>query len=498
MPARRVASQIGDLMSEERPNILVIMTDQQRFDTLGINGNPVIRTPALDQLARDGVNLTNVFVQSPMCTPSRAAFATGRYPSVNGASWNGNGLALTERTFMQELADHGYQTALFGKLHLLPHTTRRPDDPTFGFQTAVIAENGRPVQVSAYSEWLRANWPEHYQPSRTKVYDETLQTYVSGRPAAAHFTTWAANETIAYLESRPAAPFFATMSVYDPHHPFDPPEPYAAMYDPAQVPLPPYHPGELDDKPPHFRAGREGRVNLIMGLVDEPPKGGPDLVRKDLREVPEATWRQIVAHYYGMVSLIDDQVGRVLTTLAATGLAENTVVLFTSDHGELLGDHGLLFKGPHHYDALLRVPAIMRWPGVLPAGRVVDGLVELIDLPATILALAGVAPPPGMQGRSIVPLLMGETDQGRESVLVERQDAYWNLDLRTLRTRDRKLTVYAGESYGELYDLVADPGEIHNRWDDPAYAEDKQRLLHQLLSRVIEAADPLPERTAIV
>ena len=131
----------------QRPNILLILTDQQRFDTLGVNGNPVIRTPALDHLAADGVNLTNVFVQSPMCTPSRAALATGRYPSVNGAHWNGHGLPLTERTFMQELADHGYRTALFGKLHLLPHTIREADDPTFGFQTAVIAENPRPVRA---------------------------------------------------------------------------------------------------------------------------------------------------------------------------------------------------------------------------------------------------------------------------------------------------------------------------------------------------------------
>lgn len=481
-----------------RPNILLILTDQQRFDTLGVNGNPVIKTPALDQLAADGVNLTNVFVQSPMCTPSRAALATGRYPSVNGAHWNGHGLPLTERTFMQELADHGYLTALFGKLHLLPHTIREADDPTFGFQTAVIAENPRPVRVSAYVDWLREHFPEHVEPTRARTYDAALQTYVSGRPAEAHFTTWAANETIDFLNSAPEEPWFATMSVYDPHHPFDPPEPYASMYDPDTVPLPVWTPGELDDKPPHFLSGHEGRSNLIMGHVDEPAKGGPELVRTDLSAVPDASWRQIVAHYYGMISLIDDQVGRVLETLRQNGQDENTIVIFTSDHGELLGDHGLLFKGPHHYDCVIRVPAIVRWPGKLPAGRVVAGLVELIDLAPTILEAAGIAPPAGMQARSVLPLLAGETDQGRDSVLVERQDAYWKLDMRTLRTPEWKITVYAGQPYGELYDLVNDPGEVVNLWDDPAHAATKQELTLRLLSRVIESADPLPLRYAVV
>lgn len=479
-----------------RPNFLFILTDQQRFDTLGCNGNPVIQTPELDRLAAEGVNLTNLFVQSPMCMPSRAALATGRYPSVNGARWNGIGLPATERTFMQVLREHGCHTALFGKLHLLPHVLRQRDDLTFGFDEAVIAEHPRPHWASAYSDWLREHHPEHEADGRLRTYSEELEIWVPARPVETHLSTWIGDETVRFLKSRPPQPFFASMSFYDPHHPFDPPEPYASMYDPKDVPQPIQRPGELADKPPHFLDGHHGRVNPIIGFSEPPARGGPATPQPDLSKVTPEQWGRVVAHYYGMVSLIDRQVGRALSALREAGLEQNTVVIFTSDHGELLGDHGLLFKGPHHYDCLLRVPTLARWPGRLPAGRRVDGLVEMLDLPATILEMAGIEPPLGMQGRSLMPLLEGAADDGRESVLVERQDLYWRLDVRTLRTHRWKLNYYANRPFGELFDLENDPQEFVNLWDDPGYATAKQELVGALLDRVIAAADPLPSPTA--
>lgn len=479
------------------PNILLIMTDQQRYDTLGCNGNAAIHTPALDRLASEGANLTNVFVQSPMCTPSRASLATGRYPSINGARWNGIGLPASERTFMQELSQNGYSTNLFGKLHLIPHTERHRDDPTYGFDNAIIAEHPRSHWASAYSDWLDEHFPSVQASDRLRTYNEGLQTWVSTLPADAHLTTWAANETIEFLSSNPRQPFFASMSVYDPHHPFDPPEPYASMYDPADVPAPIWRPGELNDKPPHFLDAHNGRVNPILGHATPPERGGPATPQPDLSKVTEEEWRRVVSHYYGMVSLIDDQVDRVLAALRDSGLEDNTIVIFTSDHGELLGDHGLLFKGPHHYDCLLRVPTLIRWPGTISPGTQVDELVEFIDLSATILELAGIEVPAGMQGRSILPMLLGGPAVSRDSVLVERQDLYWNLDLRTLRTTEWKLNYYRGRPFGELYDLKNDPNEFINLWSDPEYDGVKQDLTCTLLDRILATADPLPEATAV-
>ncbi len=406
-----------------QPNVLLVYTDQQRYDTLGANGNDVIETPSLDGLAAGGVSLDNVFVASPNCMPSRAAFATGRYPRINGVRWNGIKLPTTERTLMQVLAEGGYATALWGKLHLWPHQTRTGDDPSFGFGIANVAENLRAHPASAYRDWLAREFPAHAQDRRRETYSDELQVWVPEAPAEANFSTWAANEGIAFLAGKPPEPFFLTVSFVDPHHPFAPPEPYASLYDPADVPLPRFAPGELDDKPPHFLDGHVGRVDPVLGLAAGGERQG-DLPagRVDLRQVDDRLWGRLVAHYYGMISLIDAQVGRLLRSLQDTGLDRRTIVIFTSDHGELLGDHGLLFKGPHHYDSLLKVPTIVRVPSEQAPARRFDGLVEQIDLTSTILELCGIAPPPSMQGRSLVDQVWGGTAPARESVLVERKD----------------------------------------------------------------------------
>lgn len=478
-------------MSEQRPNFVLVYTDQQRFDAVGANGNEVIQTPHIDALAHAGVNFRNMYVASPNCMPSRAAFATGRYPHVNGVRWNGMRLPTDEVTFMQQLVSAGYDTALYGKLHLWPHQSRRKDDPTFGFGIANIAENLRPHAYSAYREWLAANYPDHVGDTRAVTYDDTLQIWVPALPAEAHFSTWAGSETVRFLESKPREPFFATISFVDPHHPFAPPEPYASMYDPKDVPQPAYTPGELNDKPLHFMDGHTGRVDQVLGLAAEKlASAGLPVARADLRSVDSSTWGRLIAHYYGMITLLDDQVGRVMTALESTGLADRTTVIFMSDHGELLGDHGLLFKGPHHYDCLLRVPTIIRVPGSPP--RQVDGLTEQIDVASTILELAGLEPAVGMQGISLVDTLRDNPYTGRDSVLVERTDLYWELDMRTLRTEQWKLTHYAGREFGELIDLANDPAELVNRWDDPAYREVKAELTAELVDRMAASEPRIP------
>jgi arylsulfatase len=481
-----------------RPNVVLVYTDQQRYDTLGANGNEVIRTPNLDRLAGEGVSLDNVFVASPNCMPSRAAFATGRYPRINGVRWNGIKLPTSERTFMQVLQENGYRTALWGKLHLWPHQTRTETDPTFGFGIANVAENLRAHAASAYRAWLPRVFPASAGNGRRTTYSDELQVWVPEAPAEASFSTWAANDAIGFLESSPPEPFFLTVSFVDPHHPFAPPEPYASMYDPADVPLPRFTAGELDDKPPHFLDGHVGRVDPVLGLAAG-REGENDLPvgRVDLRQVDDRLWGRLVGHYYGMISLIDAQVGRLLASLRETGLDGRTIVIFTSDHGELLGDHGLLFKGPHHYDSLLKVPTIVRVPGEREPGRRHGGLVEQIDLTSTILELCDVEPPPSMQGRSLVDALWGAGGTERESVLVERKDLYWFLDMKTLRTRDWKLTHYASKDFGELIDVRNDPDELVNLWDDPGCRAVKEELLAHLLERLSDSEDPTPGPVAL-
>lgn len=476
-----------------QPNVVLIYTDQQRYDTLGVNGNRAIETRHLDALATDGWSFDNMFVASPMCMPSRAAFATGRYPRVNGVYWNGIKLRTTERTFVETLAANGYTTALFGKLHLWPHQSRTADDPTFGFGIANIAENLRVHPASAYREWRERTYPGLDDGERVATYSDELQVWVPALPSEAHLTNWVGEEGETFLRTKPPEPFFLTLSFVDPHHPFAPPEPYASRYSPSDVPMPTFVKGELDDKPQHFRDGHTGRVNQVLGLAAESRASRElPLSSADLGEVGQELWGRLIAHYYGMVTFIDEQVGRIRRALKESGLDERTIVVFTSDHGELLGDHGLLFKGPHHYDCLLKVPTIVALPETEGGSQRFPGLVEQIDLSATILELCGLAPERGMQGMSMARAMHGLEAWNRESVLVERKDLYWMVDMKTIRTQEWKLTRYAGAPFGELYDLRNDPGEVVNRWDDPAYASTRSDLLALMLDRLALSEDPLP------
>ena len=195
-----------------------------------------------------------------------------------------------------------------------------------------------------------------------------------------------------------------------------------------------------------------------------------------------------------MITLIDENIGRVLAALKEKGLEDDTLVLFTNDHGELLGDHGLLFKGPFHYDCLIKAPMIVKWPGVVPKGSRYTQITEHVDILPTLLDLAGVAVPNGVQGMSMAPILRGDAGAGRDCALTEFNCYDWGLMVKTITTREYKLTYYAGERFGELYDRVKDPDEFVNHWDDPDYAEVKQALLRRLLDRLIQTEDTLPLR----
>ncbi len=486
-------------MADKKPNIILFMCDQLRWDALGCYGNNQIHTPNIDRIALNGSTFDNHYVQNPVCSPSRCTVLTGRYPKNHGTRDNGIPLRDAEITFPQVLRDNGYLTAAIGKMHIttqfVPKEDEQDDWPpdNYGFE---VIHTTCDCKTGEYLNWLKENSPADYrevklQGERKMKEDKASasekdlsgppQVYPSGINPHFHQSRWIADRTIDLIrQSGPQRPFFAFCSFVDPHHPFDPPEPYASMYDPDLLDPPLTMDGELDDKPPHFMKARTAH-----GFSNE---------KYDYRTLSNHQWGQVKAAYYGMITLIDDQIGRILDALEEQGLVQDTLIMFTNDHGELLGDHGLLFKGPFHYDSIIKAPMILQWPGVIPQGSRYSQMTEHVDIMPTLLEYAGIRPPYGVQGSSMASILRGDKGAGKEFAMTEFNCYDWGLSVKTLTGRNYKLTYYAGEDYGELYDRNADPGEFVNLWDDEAYADVKLMLMKRLMDRIIETEDPLPLR----
>ncbi len=472
---------------QRRPNILFICTDQQRFDSLGCYGNVHVQTPTIDRLAQEGVLFEQCYVQSPVCSPSRASLLTGQYVHSHGLWANGVSLPAHAPLFSKALAEEGYDCGLIGKWHLSAcfqgRTEPRLDDGFRVFEWAHDPTHGSPQ--NQYHRWLEAKHPELYaQAIRHGTGRQGHKTVpFDTMPTEAHYSHWVGEQSIAFLEDERAAdtPFFLWVNFFDPHHPFSAPQEYLDRYDPATLPAPIGYAGELESKPE------------IQRQASQKSYGGH---AAGFTEHSAAEIQEIIAAYYAMISLIDDEVARILDRLQALGLDENTLVIFTSDHGEMLGDHQLLLKGPMLYEAAVHVPLILRWPGHLPAGERRSQLVQWIDLNPTFLEAAGVAVQPGNQGQSLLPLGRGDADAfTRGWALCEYRDSghpYQPPVHTTMLRRDRyKLIVYHGAPAsdrpreGELYDLAADAQELHNLWADPAYREIKVGLQEMLLDLLV-------------
>ncbi|MBI1295778.1 sulfatase-like hydrolase/transferase [bacterium] len=474
-----------------RPNILFICTDQQRFDSLGCYGNVHVQTPTIDKLAEDGVLFEQCYVQSPVCSPSRASLLTGQYVHAHGLWANGVALPDHAQIFSKALADDGYDCGLIGKWHQAAcfqgRTEPRRDDGFRFFQWAHDPTHGSPE--NQYHRWLETEHPELYaeairhgtgrQGHKTVPFDTM--------PTEAHYSHWVAEKSIEFLEDErnDDTPFFLWVNFFDPHHPFIAPQEYLDRYDPSMLPAPVGYPGELESKPE------------IQRQASQKSYGGH---ASGFTEHAAAEIQEIIAAYYAMMSLIDDEVARILARLQALGLDENTLVIFTSDHGEMLGDHQLLLKGPMLYEAAVRVPLILRWPGHLPAGERRDDLVQWIDLNPTMLDAAGVDPLPGNQAQSLLPLARGDEDaSSRGWALCEYRDSGhpYQPPVHTtmLRTGQYKLIVNHGAPAtarpreGELYDLAADPNELRNLWADPAHREVRTELQEMLLDVLVATED---------
>jgi arylsulfatase len=425
----------------DRPNILLIMTDQHRGDSLGCVGHPCLRTPNLDRLAGQGGCFRNAFSPMPVCVPARYSIITGCVPLAWGSRGNGGIIPPHVPTLPAILREYGYRTALIGKAHY----TGPADEcaslgiPRFrykyGFDDVLVAEEGRQWRDGDdYEAYLkRVGW--HGWQRAHGIGNNDVRTAPSPLPKEHYQTTWATDESIRWLhENARARPFFLMTSYIKPHAPYDPPEPYDRMYNPLRVPAPIGGPEDLADLSPVYEHERKA-----YGWNTLPPQA-------HLRAR---------AHYYGNITLIDDQVGRLLATLDELHLADNTIIAFVSDHGDLLGDHGLYFKGWFFRESW-HIPLIIKAPGRLQGRGDLERLASLQDLMPTLLSLVSLPIPPGVHGAD----LTADMDCGPEIIFGSYEPPPRRLH--AARTARWQYVFHEAGGFEELYDVQADYDERHN------------------------------------
>lgn len=525
----------------DQPNYLFIITDQHRADHLGCYGNTIVKTPNIDALAAGGTRFDRFYVANPICMCNRASILTGRMPSLHGVRHNGIPLSTDATTFVDLLRDAGYKTALIGKSHIqnmtgLPASIgysadegmsepskslqeaskrlrkgdaydqelskrwredpqHRVNAPFYGFDEVLIANDHADRVTGDYEVWLQQQCPEadSLRGPENALPDERYnapQAWRTRVPEELYPTSYIALKTQEYIEehaqSGETAPFFLTMSFPDPHHPFTPPGKYWDLYDPDQIPLP--------------ESFGKGDIPPLESLRQALQEGKNHRNNQDPFMVTEREAREITALTYGSISMIDDAIGRVMETLKASGLADNTIVCFTSDHGDYMGDHGLMLKLLMHYQGLIRVPFIWHDPTQNQPPMTDARLCSSIDIAPSILRRSGIQPFNGIQGMDI----LSTTQPERDGLLIEEdsQRVMVGFDkpqrVRTYLTQRWRLSLRHGESWSELYDLENDPHELCNLWDNPDYQTTRAQLIEDMMRESIAMQDrsPLPSYRA--
>ena len=464
----------------KRPNMLILYTDQQRWDTLGAAGNAEIHTPNLDKLAARGANFSRHFVQGAVCMPSRVSMLSGRYPSTLGITHMGVPVPEDLVTLPHLLGQYGYRSANIGKLHFLPHANRdhRLPHPGYGFNHLEIADEPG-VYEDAYRAWVRRQAPEQMDgisagiPPMARVWQRTMgiddgvahrgdpegrHDFDGGIPFAADerltFSAFVGEQTAEFIAASGAKPFLCIAGFYSPHAPWIAPQRYLDMYDPDSLSLPAFPP-EIDSQRP-----------------DDPDSPYSD-----------AQLRRAKQGYYAMITEMDAQVGRILAALESCGKRDNTIIVFTSDHGEWLGEHLRYGKGYPAHDAASRVPLIIDAPG-MTAGQTRADIVESVDIVPTLLELAGIQIPHFLQGQSLAPILAGG-DTAKSVALTEGNG--W----KSLRTADFRYLAHS-DGRENLWDLRDDPGAYRDVASDAAYADALAECRHALLTRLLDMERPLP------
>ncbi len=477
-------------------NVLFICTDQQRKDSLGCYGHPSAATPNLDALAAGGLRCEGNIVANPICMPNRMSMLTGQYPRNHGQWTNGLLLDPLPLTLPEHLRRQGWRTASIGKIHLTPtgcdddrsyesrqRWRRITEDPTSGgayahlgpyagFEHVELTIGHGGALNAHYEQWYRDRGGTDEMLMVCKDEGVPERPGVRDLPVALHHTTFVAERAEALLERMAGcdAPFFAHVSFPDPHHPFDPPREAAEKVDPAAEPEPIGSAEDLAGRPPHYEAVHRGGWGRRGFREPRYPEGFQ----------PEHA-RIIRARTTAMVNMIDQGVGRILDTLQRTGLKDSTLVVFTSDHGDMLGDHGMVKKGPFSFRQLLNTPLIVHGPGV--AVGVSQRLISDVDLAPTLCEALGAEPMPFADGRSVWDHLQNPELPARDEALLEYRTGFNDYACAMHVTEETTYVRYQ-DGQEELNDLAADPQERCNHASDQPErcAELRARLLDVLLS----------------
>ena len=488
-------------------NVLLITSDQQHWKTLGQN-NPEIQTPALDRLAEQGTTFTRAYCPNPTCTPTRGSLITGKYPSQHGAYSLGTKLPESEPTLGELFQAAGYDTALVGKAHFQPlrgtaeypslesypilqdlHFWEHFDRDFYGFAHVELARNHTDeAHVGQhYALWMEEkglhNWRDYFLEPTGHVEAQRRKWLI---PEEYHYNAWIAERSqslISAYHSR-QQPFFLWASFFDPHPKYLVPESWDTLYDSERIAVPGALSGEHDQNPPHLQLTQQEQPDF--SAWQEPNGNGCHGFHSHLHDRAELA--KDIACYYGMVSCMDKYIGKIIEHLDNLGLTENTLVVFTSDHGHYFGQHGLIAKGAFHYDDGIRVPMIARLPGRIPASHHNHSLQSLVDYAPTFLAYCGLDIPTAMTGISQQAVWNGDESTGRDWVVVENRHQPTTLHLKTCIDPRYKLTLYYHRDYGEIFDLQNDPDELVNLWSDAAL---RARLTEQFLHAEMLKEEPL-------
>ena len=504
--------------SADSMNVLLITSDQHHWMAVGYN-DPKCKTPNLDRLAKYGVVFDRAYTTNPTSTPARASIITGMYPSQHGAYALGTKLMENVPCLGDYLNDEGYQTALVGKAHFQPlkATAEYPsaeayplvhdlefwekfNGPFYGFNHVELTRNhGDEGHVGQhYALWLEDKvgdkWKEWFcKPLGKKDKKEFGEWSI---PERYHMNAWITERCNSLIDDyiKEDKRFFIWASFFDPHPPYLLPEPWASMYNPDDMDIPESYGDDVSDMPLQYRMTRDSKLD--KHIYDEGAQSfhehgvGSRVIHKDRVKVSKA-------YYYGMISMMDYYIGKILDKLEQENLLNKTLIIFTTDHGNFIGEHGLGAKGVFDYEDGVKIPFIASCPGVIPEGRRTNALVSLADIAPTVLDFLKIKIPSTMTGVSQLNVMKGTADKVREHVFIENHFQMTKFYFKTYVNGRYKLSVDMNSNEGELFDLENDPNEMENLWDNPNYKDIKRELLLEFIQKSMKTEPVVMPRIAV-
>jgi arylsulfatase A-like enzyme len=458
-----------------QPNVLWLMSDQHNANCTGYMGHPNVRTPNLDRIAENGVNFTRMYANNPICSPSRICFLTGQY--VHNHRFYGNDNTsypnLDHLTIPAHFRHHGYQTAMFGKSHTVEAWNREAFETTC-YSDLIDVADGNPLSCEFFKYLDAYGLADRYDHTASQVKGEEYLFdghAPSKLPYEHSVECFIRRETVKYLETRDRSrPFFLKVSFQRPHSPITPSPEHFNLYDSKDIVLPESASDFFEN---HF-AGKPEFMQKMAREGNEYPLLDPNMDRL----------KRCLASYYALITVIDQEIGQILEQLKKNGELENTIIVYTADHGDFAGEHGAFHKNMGIYNSVQRIPFLLSWPGG-PKGQKCPELAESVDLFPTLSQLCNIPIPDGLDGMALPSVISGEM-HGKEAVYCESQNVY------STGTKKFRLVYYINDGTGELYDQENDFDEIHNLWDNSAYAGIRDELLRNLLSFI---ARDLPKKS---